>query len=557
MNQQQTLFPQGPIPSTGRPVSRSTFELLPELLEKARGRVMRVALIMLALNVFGMVASISYGASEGFGWEDVTWVVVSTVNALFCAAVVAASRSDRFSHRAVLNLGLALEVVLCFGGSLTTTSLWLRETGALPYMTWAIPLIILFPMIVPCTPRRILTVSILAAAMEPLAAVVVWVLSSVPTEIMLANSGGYIINPGLAVFIAYFASRIVYGLNVDVSKAQRLGSYQLDSLLGRGGMGEVWHATHHLLARPAAIKLIRPDALGGTIEQARTPLKRFKAEAHATANLNSPHTIGIYDFGVSEDGTFYYVMELLHGLDLNSLVGKHGTLSPERVVHFLKQACHSLREAHDAGLVHRDIKPSNIFVCRYGSDNDFIKILDFGLVKERSASTTETNGLTQKGMVVGTPGFMAPEVAVGGAPADGRADLYALGCVAYWLLTGCLVFEAETPMALVVKHVSEAPEPPSNRTEQTIPSSLEEIILCCLEKDPNDRPQTAQALADRLEECVLDSEWTPEQAKKWWDLHYPRKTDGSPHTSNKTEPAPALALLDTVKAEPVVPKSQR
>ena len=350
MTQHPTLFPQGPIPSTGRPVSRSTFELVPELLEKARGRVMRVALIMMALNVFGMVVSISYGASKGFAWEDTTWVVVSTVNALLCLALVAAARSDRFSHLVVLNLGLALEVVLCFGGSLTTTSLWLRETGALPYMTWAIPLIILFPMIVPCTPRRILAVSILAAAMEPLASLVVWFLSDVPTELMLSNSGGYIINPGLAVFIAYFASRIVYGLNVDVSKAQRLGSYQLDSLLGRGGMGEVWHATHHLLARPAAIKLIRPDALGGTVEEARTPLKRFNAEAQATANLNSPHTIGIYDFGVSEDGTFYYVMELLHGLDLNSLVAKYGTLPPERVVHFLKQACHSLREAHDAGL---------------------------------------------------------------------------------------------------------------------------------------------------------------------------------------------------------------
>ena len=232
-----------------------------------------------------------------------------------------------------------------------------------------------------------------------------------------------------------------------------MGSYHLEDLLGKGGMGEVWKATHRFLARSAAVKLIMPSALGAKDEAAaQVTLRRFEREAQTTASLRSPHTIELYDFGVSRDGTFYYVMELLDGLDLQTLVAKHGPQPPERVVFLLRQACHSLYEAHKAGLVHRDIKPANIFMCRYGTDLDFVKVLDFGIVKREQMAGKEEAQLTAVGMISGTPAYLAPEMALAEGPTDGRADLYALGCVGYWLLTGQLVFDKANAMAMVVAH---------------------------------------------------------------------------------------------------------
>ncbi|MFC2173159.1 serine/threonine protein kinase [Acidobacteriota bacterium] len=249
--------------------------------------------------------------------------------------------------------------------------------------------------------------------------------------------------------------------------------------------------------------------------------KRFEREVQATTRLRSPHTIIVYDFGITAEGTFYYVMELLDGIDVSTLVRGYGPQPAERVVHLMIQACHSLHEAHLNGLVHRDIKPGNLFTCRYGADVDFLKIHDFGLVKHLEPEPEQPE-LTTEGMVTGTPTYMAPEMIVKDRTIDGRSDIYALGCVAYWLLTGELVFWDDTPMKVMVKHVKEFPEPPSMRSELEIPEALDVLILECLEKDASKRPQTARDLSDRLKALNLHQKWTDERAREWWDSFFPK-----------------------------------
>jgi serine/threonine-protein kinase len=297
----------------------------------------------------------------------------------------------------------------------------------------------------------------------------------------------------------------------------------LVELLGRGGMGEVWRAEHRLLARPAAIKLIQPEMLGGSDSKATTIVKRrFEREAQATAMLSSPHTIDLYDFGVAEDGAFYYVMELLQGVDLQTLVEKYGPVPSDRAGHILRQVCSSLEEAHHSGLVHRDIKPANIYTCRYGLEYDFVKVLDFGIVKSAEDLTGLTK-LTNTNVATGTPGFMAPEMALGNE-VDGRADIYAVGCVVYWLLTGKLVFEEETFIATILAHAQKPPVPPSKRTEIAIPPQLEKLVMWCLEKEPRHRPSSAGEIRRALSQFAIADSWTPEKAEKWWKLHMPEKT---------------------------------
>jgi serine/threonine-protein kinase len=328
----------------------------------------------------------------------------------------------------------------------------------------------------------------------------------------------------LGATIGITFSRFVYGMGKDVSKAREMGSYKLVELLGRGGMGEVWRAEHRLIARPAAIKLIQPDILGCT-DPARMSIvkRRFEREAQATAMLSSPHTIHLYDFGVTEDGAFYYVMELLHGLDLETLVDKYGPVPAERVSHMLVDVCSSLEEAHRSGLIHRDIKPANIYTCRYGVEYDFVKVLDFGIVKS-GGELGKQSSLTVADAAAGTPGFMAPEMALN-ARVDARADIYALGCVAYWLLTGKLVFDEETSVGTMLAHAQKAPIPPSQRTEIDVPQELEGIIMLCLEKDPASRPSSAGEIRRMLLQSGLLNSWTPERAQDWWALHVPETSD--------------------------------
>jgi serine/threonine-protein kinase len=326
----------------------------------------------------------------------------------------------------------------------------------------------------------------------------------------------------VSVVIAVYGTHVIHQVRSEAFDTRNMGFYQLKERIGAGGMGEVWLAEHRLLTRPAAMKLIRPDRLGnGGDERAHHLVRRFEREAQATASLRSPHTVELYDFGVTADGAFYYVMEYLDGLDLDTLVKTHGPISPDRTSYLLRQACLSLGDAHSQGLIHRDIKPGNIYVCRMGLNYDFIKVLDFGLVKSENSGDELTKDLTMEGVTTGTPAYMAPEMVLGKEQVDARTDLYALGAVAYWLVTGQLVFEQDTPMAMVVDHVKTEPIPPSQRTELEIPESLDRIILKCLAKDPAQRFQSAMELEAELAASSGPNGWDAKNAEKWWQLHRP------------------------------------
>jgi serine/threonine-protein kinase len=284
----------------------------------------------------------------------------------------------------------------------------------------------------------------------------------------------------------------------------------------------VWRARHRLLARSAAIKLVRPELLGASTEaDAQNMLRRFEREAQATAALKSPHTIRVFDYGITADRTFYYVMELLDGRDLESFVREFGPLGADRALFLLDQMCHSLAEAHARGLVHRDVTPANIYVCRMGLDYDFVKVLDFGLVTRNRAlagGDSSTTTTTAHHTTTGTPAFMAPEI-ISEDAVDERADVYALGCVAYYMLTGQLVFEADSPMKMFLQHLQSTPIPPSQRTELPVPRDVEELILSCLEKNPRHRPQNAVEFLRRLRRCRSYGSWTNDAARSWWGLH--------------------------------------
>src|SRR5262249_7470692 len=326
--------------------------------------------------------------------------------------------------------------------------------------------------------------------------------------------------------IATITSRVIYDLRQKVREANELGPYVLEEKLGAGGMGEVWRARPRFLVRSAAVKLIRPEPLFSGRADRGALFRPFEREARATAALRSPHTVQLYDFGQADDGTLYYVMELLVGVDLEKLVSRFGPIPAERAVHIMKQICHSLAEAHQNGLTHRDIKPANVFMSGIGSELDFVKVLDFGLVRvEDERPGAEQVKLTAEGPVGGTPADVAPEVALGEAY-DHRVDIHAVGCIGYWLLTGKLVFEADTPMKMLVEHARTPASRPSTRTELPIPPDLEQIIMDCLEKDPARRPATGGELAQRLAAAPLAQQWTAERAGKWWRTHLPQLMQG-------------------------------
>ena len=318
-----------------------------------------------------------------------------------------------------------------------------------------------------------------------------------------------------ALAVATFAAvrnRSAVGSNAGAS-SDDVGGYHLMSRIGEGGMGEVWKATHKLLAREAAVKLIRPEVLAREGREADLAAARFRREARSIAGLQSPHTVYLYDFGVSPDGRFYYVMELLNGMALQTMVREFGPVPPGRAVSILMQMSRSLDEAHARGLVHRDLKPSNVMLCEVALIHDFVKVLDFGLAKTTDPSATQ---LTLAGAATGTPGYIAPETALGDGGVDHRADIYGLGCIAYFLLTGTPVFDEPDPLRAALMHVNQAPEPPSSRLGAPIPVALERLVLDCLAKRPVDRPPTMAAVAERLSLCQVEP-WTAADARVWWE----------------------------------------
>jgi serine/threonine-protein kinase len=312
-----------------------------------------------------------------------------------------------------------------------------------------------------------------------------------------------------AVAVAVFGAYRLQVLQQQAFQAEQLGQYRLGARIGTGGMGEVYLGEHVLLRRPCAIKLIRPD-------QMRDPsvLQRFEREVRAMATLTHWNTVEVYDYGRSDDGTFYYVMEYLPGPTLEALVARHGPLPPERALHFLRQVCRALHEAHGIGLLHRDIKPSNIIACTRGGLHDVAKLLDFGLVQENGL-TGVSGRLTIQGTVLGSPPYMAPEQAAARTDVDLRTDIYSLGAVGYFLLTGQPPFVRETAMEMMLAHAYEPVVPPSE-LRPGVPADLEAVILHCMNKKPEDRYPSADALEKALATCAAANQWTEEQAAAWW-----------------------------------------
>ena len=463
--------------------------------------------------------------SNPFQWvPGVTMMAASLV-------VVLLVRSARLSPAAVIVVGLVFQVVVSFciplshmyGAyyGLEAQRLTSDLLGLSSVAVW----ILFFTVVFPSPPRQALIALALSGTAVPVTAALLIRYGDIPALPTGQFVGLFVIPYVLVVAFAYMAARIIYGLGRNILQAEELGSYYLEELLGRGGMGDVWRARHGMLSRPAAIKVIRSDVLAREPGGIGVAIDRFEREARATASLQSPHTVEVYDFGVSEDGSFYYAMELLDGIDLESLVQRFGPLPAERVVHVLKQACRSLEEAHRRGLIHRDLKPANLVLCQLAFEPDFLKVLDFGLVRHtaiESVGDPSEEALTRTGLLAGTPSYMAPEMAMGDRKVDGRADLYALGCVAYKLLTGRMVFEEQNLVATLFAHVHKEPAPPSAVTELPVPPDLDDLVLACLAKDPAERPQSAEELAARLREIEFPRPWSRERAEEWWRTHMPQ-----------------------------------
>jgi hypothetical protein len=302
-------------------------------------------------------------------------------------------------------------------------------------------------------------------------------------------------------------------------EAQQIGQYKLERKLGAGGMGVVYKAHHAMLRRPTAVKMLEPDKVNeGTIE-------RFEREVQITSQLNNPNTVAIYDYGRTPEGEFSYAMEFLDGIDLQALVERYGPQPVPRVIHILDQVCGSLYEAHSLGLVHRDIKPANIMLNRRGGQPDVVKVLDFGLVK--ALDEQRQAGLTQQTSLTGTPLYMSPEAIQMPNTVDARSDLYAVGAVGYFLLTGQPVFDAANVVELCQKHVATPPVPPSERSRTQIPAPLENALLACLEKSRAKRPQTARDLAQLIARCAEATQWSIEDADAWWGRHERGQASGA------------------------------
>ena len=431
--------------------------------------------------------------------------------------------------------GIAFQIYGAIGISISLIT-WNGDASLVPIGPgWTSVWILSLPLFLPIKPRYTLVTSLITASVLPLMILLIGFLGvPIPSLIVLlpAIAPAYI-----CAGIATFACKIIHGIGQDVAAAKRMGSYRLVERLGEGGMGEVWRAEHALLARSAAIKLIKTEGMAAA--QRDIQLERFEREVQATARLQSPHTIAVYDFGRTTDGTFYYVMEHLDGLSLDQLVQKYGQQRPSRVARILRQMCHSLGEAHELGIVHRDLKPANIFLCRQGRETDFVKILDFGLVKLDLPVNQMAMELTQVGHFIGTPNFASPEMANGEIDrVDQRTDIYQLGCVAFWLLTGRNVFDADNAIKMLLAHADKTPDPPSMYADEPLPAALDRIVLKCLAKEMDDRYATVDELSNELGVVESECAWCPDEAAQWWcdcGIQVPHHHPGVSRDTEKVE----------------------
>jgi eukaryotic-like serine/threonine-protein kinase len=496
----------------------------PDLLRQASRRLQILALVGASLWVLGPAfghLALALNEPANPRWSQLGAVdVIAAVGVVISLATFAYIRSRDHDPAFVMDLGLVymISCAACIGLMIHLGPPAGTPMDAKPMITWTGPVLLMFAALLPASPKKMFVAGLISASMDPLG------------MIIAQANGTYHFGPLSAAFLMHYPNYLLLGVAVvishvftrlgrQVAKERELGSYRLGELIGKGGMGEVYRATHRMLARPAAIKLIHPEALAThDRKSAGLAIARFKREADAAAKLRSPHTVELYDFGETEDGTLYFVMELLEGLDLETLVRREGPLPQERVIHILRQVCDSLGEAHASGLVHRDVKPANLHMGRVGLHHDFVKVLDFGLVKSVAGALGEDSMATAAGLTPGTPAYMAPEMALG-EKTSGHADVYALGCVAYFLLTGRLVFEAGNGLQMITKHIQETPVAPSQRTELDVAPELDRVVLACLAKSPEERPSAVDL--DRMLADIEVEPWSEEEATRWWRARQP------------------------------------
>ncbi|MBI3477901.1 MAG: serine/threonine protein kinase [Acidobacteria bacterium] len=537
----------GPVPEatpadpslTRNRISQVPYDVLKEASKRLEIMSLLAAVLWLLATTADKVALFVMSHGEGIWRREPTTDVIALVSIAASLGLFFYIRKGDRDPQFILDLGHVYMVFTAAAlGLLMHWSHVPKDWPANPMISWIGAVVLMSAAIVPNSPMKTLVASLIAVSMNPIGMLIArargsWDFGPV-SNVLIMHYPDY-----LLVGVAVVISRVMTKLGQQVTKAREMGSYRLVSLLGKGGMGEVWRARHHMLARDAAIKLIQPDMMSGKSgSNSVTIRRRFEQEAKTTASLRSPHTVELYDFGVTKDGVFYYVMELLDGIDLETLVKKFGPQPPARVASILRQVCRSLGDAHGHGMIHRDIKPTNIFLCRMGNEYDFAKVLDFGLVKVLDEQETQ---ITLDGATTGTPAFMAPEMAMGNSPVDGRTDLYGLGCVAYWLTTGSLVFEEKGATAMLLAHLQKTPVAPSKRTQTAVPASLDRAIMMCLAKDPAQRPASADAMVRMLEDSDGIGSWTSEDAERWWRTHMPGEV-----SQNAAAELPTLASPDAL-----------
>jgi eukaryotic-like serine/threonine-protein kinase len=506
----------------------STEETFDHELRQARLARFGRILALVTLVYIGLTFAASLWLSKfSFNHSSGPLVVASVAFAALWLLLRGAPRSPRFVRVVELSS-------LFIGTAAISTMALITDLLAQPDMivrTLLMYVLLVYAVYVPSTARRTLVVAALMTL--PLLSCIFIAfraydpaLHDPPAAYWPKGEVGYVAYPATffnavwwAVVVAMAAafSQTIYGLRKAVSDVRRLGQYTLEEKLGEGGMGVVYRASHAMLRRPTAIKLLLPDRAG------KNALTRFEREVRRTAMLTHPNTVTVYDYGRTTDGIFYYAMELLEGATLDEIVQIDGPQSGERVIHLLEQAAGSLAEAHGAGLIHRDVKPGNILVVDRGGISDLVKVVDFGLVKdvgyrERDGAASET-ALTMADAITGTPLYIAPETITAPETVDARTDLYALGAVGYFLLTGTHVFGGKSILEVCGHHLHSVPDPPSTRLGTPVAPDLEAVLLACLAKRPEDRPPSAVVLRERLRACEAAGRWTNARAAAWWAAH--------------------------------------
>jgi serine/threonine-protein kinase len=451
------------------------------------------------------------------GWR-MAWLapgrLIVLASALTGAVAWWTCRRGRRSETTLVVLDGALFMIVTFVSSLMVFASFPGEVPGLSYARTLLLVtfgLVLRAIVVPSTARRTLLLS-LAASVFPIVTTAVWQVRVDPASPALVPAIWTTLWCLAAVAIATLASRSIFGLRQQVREATQLGQYTLLEKIGEGGMGSVYRASHAMLRRPTAVKLLPPG------ERGAERLQRFEREVQLTSRLTHPNTVAIFDYGRTPDGVFYYAMEYLEGLNLEDLARHDGPQPPGRVVHVLRQVAGSLAEAHEVGLIHRDVKPANvILVAQRGGASDVAKVVDFGLVKDLDQATD----VSREDRIAGTPLYLAPEAITTPGRVGARSDLYSLGCVGYYLLTGRPVFEGRNVVEVCGHHLHTRPVPPSERLGQPVPEGLQALLLACLEKEPSRRPSFAGEFLETLDALRDIPAWTNEQARGWWTTRGP------------------------------------